>query len=915
MSVPISFFLISLACLQLGIYAQQPIPYSKLENSHDILLSPWGPYSKKYAGISHINNMQSGMRFDVSVFPGYYRNRVLVPNVLVESSYYPWNISADMSQITYRYELEWKDKVYVDVTYSVLDSTSVLVAMRCVNNTSINQALSLNLISYINYPDIYPSVKAIIPEPVTWINAVDYIDLKFARPRPSDNLVYDGWLRAEVRNADYIDGRAVGKDFGANKGDKVIYKISNTQKNGIIRIYYRVKENTKTTFRATGLVNQSITFIGTGKFTITDIPYSLSGSDNENLVLISEGGTGIELNGLFIGAENDVKNITITPLVKNYTPVIASDDSARNLRLKYENVNTCYGVAWNFSPAIVRALLNDELDFFFRRYVHEHVQTRLVGNKQGYYANTYMRPVELAPNSDQTIYGFICNGDEMDVKQKLADFNLNPQIFIQRVKIDENPFKRILPEGEKYVFSQKMMRAAVLSNVVYPIYTQNQYIRHFTPGKWWNSLYTWDSGFEALGLAEIDINKAIQNLNAYTTPVGSQSAFIHHGSPVPVQMYAFYDLWNKTQSKEFLTYFYPRMKQYYEFMAGKAGSSTTAAMNSKILKTWDYFYNSGGWDDYPPQVEVHRLKLEDRVSPVITTAHCIRSAKILRKAAEVLNKKEDIKDYDKDVKTFANALQTYSWDEKSGYFSYVVHDSLKNPLGILKHRESGQNLNMGLDGAYPLFSGICTQKQQEILLEKIFSDKHMWTPAGICVVDQAAPYYRIDGYWNGAVWMSHQWFVWKTMFDLGRTDLAFKIADKALEIWKKETDETYYTFEHFFAKTGRGAGWHQFAALSTPVMMWFSAYYKPGTITTGFEVWIDRQSFDSDFTQYEASLSFDNTTPAHTRSIMACMNPSFKYKVSVNGKETSFFERNNGLLEIKLPAANNGCILHIRTIQ
>ena len=55
---------------------------------------------------------------------------------------------------------------------------------------------------------------------------------------------------------------------------------------------------------------------------------------------------------------------------------------------------------------------------------------------------------------------------------------------------------------------------------------------------------------------------------------------------------------------------------------------------------------------------------------------------------------------------------------------------------------------MGLDGAYPLLSGICTPEQQQILLGKIFSPTNMWTPSGICVVDQSAAYYRNDGYLN-----------------------------------------------------------------------------------------------------------------------------------------------------------------------
>ena len=45
--------------------------------------------------------------------------------------------------------------------------------------------------------------------------------------------------------------------------------------------------------------------------------------------------------------------------------------------------------------------------------------------------------------------------------------------------------------------------------------------------------------------------------------------------------------------------------QYYAFFTGQAGGSTTADLQSGLLRTWDYFYNSGGWDDYPPQKAVH----------------------------------------------------------------------------------------------------------------------------------------------------------------------------------------------------------------------------------------------------------------------------------------------------------------------
>ena len=72
-------------------------------DSHDVTsMSPWGPYSKQYSGISHIEDITSGRRVDFSVIPGFYRRSYSIPNVLFESGCYPWQVNPSMTEITYR---------------------------------------------------------------------------------------------------------------------------------------------------------------------------------------------------------------------------------------------------------------------------------------------------------------------------------------------------------------------------------------------------------------------------------------------------------------------------------------------------------------------------------------------------------------------------------------------------------------------------------------------------------------------------------------------------------------------------------------------------------------------------------------------------------------------------------------------
>lgn len=896
------------------------LKFENLTNTHDILLSPWGPYTKRYAGISHISDIKSGMRFDFSVLPGFYRNKLMVPNVLMDSGYYPWEFNDDLTQYSYRYELEWKDKIYVDVTYRIKDSSTVLVEMKCINNTSLPRNLDLNLMAYINYPENYPLQTIGNSPDVKWINAVTYKALAFARKRPTDNLPDSGWLTGESRDNNYVDGRAVGRNFGAEAGDKISFDFNIDKPqllNGTVNFLYRMNENTRCSFQLNGMSDQRVTFTGTGKFEWASVPLNLSKTGAYSLTLVSEGGAPVELNGVLLASSKDHASPIIVPLNKNYIPErggqpVDPTGDLKNLILKYKDDPSYYGIGWQADNFDIREVKNDELDIYFRQLVNDHTHKIFNGNNGGHYSNVFIRPVELNPNEIKTIQVVLCSGNQEKVRNILAEWNASGVEQRAANQHINSSAHQILPEGQKYLFSQERFKATLMNNIVYPTYTQNSFIRHFTPGKWWNYIYTWDLGFIAIGLNEVNPVLSAECINAYTTPEGGQSAFIHHGSPVPVQHYAFFDLWNKTQSKELLAYFYPRLKQYYEFLAGRLGSSTTRT-KSNMIKTWDYFYNSGGWDDYPPQMAVHQQKLEKTVVPVANTAHGIRVARMLRMAAKALGEKNDIKIYDKDIRDFSEALQKYSWNENSGYFSYVVHDQNGNPVSHFTDEKSGKDYNMGFDGAYPICAGICTPEQEQILLQKIFSEQNMWTPSGMSVVDQSAPYYRIDGYWNGAIWMPHQWFAWKAMLDLGRADLAMKIATKALDVYKNETDDSYGTFEHFFAKTGRGAGWHQFSGLSAPVLSWFTSYYKEGTATTGFEIWIREQSFNEDLSSYKASLSFDDATAAHQRSMVVCMNPAYQYKITFNGKVITPTCPYKGLLEINFPDTSKDGTLLIQT--
>ena len=658
--------------------------------SHDIAsLSQWGPYSKEYFGISHIQDLSSGIQVEFCLVPGVYRRNVKVPCALFESGVHPWAVTPDMKHITYRHDIEWKDRVFVDATYHVLDERRVLLETRCVNHTELVQNISLQL--------------------------------------------------------------AVRKSGG-------------------------------------------------------------------------------------------------TP--EQWTPEIEKGDGWFTVR--YPEVDACYGVCWDYPYSEVRQWRCAKLEQLMPRKVHDHVFKDLKGDKKGHYTANFLRPVVLQPHCDTTLRQLIVLNPGADELKAAAA----PESGLTAQSGADN-----MPLG------YRLLQATLLTNVVYPIDAFGEPIRHFCPGKNWNSLYTWDCGFIAWAMSEIDPGRGYEIIRQYTTAPEEEAPFVHHGTPLATQILAIGDVWERGGCDEAqLREIYPRLKRFYDYMSGPEYRKA-----SGLLSTWHLFYNSGGWDDYPPQWTLRPQKeLRARTAPMVSTSYYIRCAKILRLLAAHLGLKKDIKQYDRDIAAMRKGILDNAWDAQSGYFGYVRHDAEGVPEGLYR-TEDGVNFNMGLDGVTPLVAGITDEEQSRRLLQHIFTEGELWSPCGITAVDQRAPYYRIDGYWNGTVWLPHQMILWKTMLDLGLPEKARLIADTALANWERECEDSYNCYEHFMLATGRGGGWNNFSGLSSPIINWYNAYHRSGTVSTGFGTLVTKSEWSEDLSRVSLTLEFDKDLAGKEVAIIACL--------------------------------------------
>ena len=332
-----------------------------------------------------------------------------------------------------------------------------------------------------------------------------------------------------------------------------------------------------------------------------------------------------------------------------------------------------------------------------------------------------------------------------------------------------------------------------------------------------------------------------------------------------------------------------------------------------MTKTWDYFYNSAGWDDYPPQRWAEHHDTDNRLSPAVSPSHVIRTAKIMIMAANALGLKDDVKAYQKDIERTTKALHKYSWDEASGYFSYVFHDDEGNALDILR-MENGENMNMGMDGAAPLYAGACNDQQREALISKLLDKTRLWTKLGISV-DQKAPHAYTNAYDNETVWISHQWFFWKALLDLGYGQEAFELANTALKVFSDETNRTYHCWEHYTQTSLLGSGWHQFSGLNAPLVNWYHIYFKPGNIYGGFDFWTTSLDMNDDFSALKMNFELYDLHRSKTKSVIVSMNKDYDYQVTLNGKKVPHKKITDVALEILVPSTRKNNTLEIARIN
>ena len=392
----------------------------------------WGPYSKKYMGLSRIvdDRAAEGARYDFVVHPTLWNSATPVPNVTVPSGYHLWSCDEDFRFYSYRYELMWKDQIYADVSYTRLDEESYLMRCRFVNDTDLSQNCILNIFGALEFPA--PEHCALqLPGDAALVDANDYTQYTYAKPRPWDNENPDGMHKGEFADGNFYHAHGLGdrcenyhvdflglEPFGCTAGDKVVYTLPSLRPTGAtLLLRYRTVTPGAAAFTVNGVAAE---LPESDSLTFAALPYD--GADT--LTLESRGGAGVELDVLVLCRPGTEQEVSARTVLRDTKPQIEEEKvhGATRITLTYKDTEGCYSIlthnpktrrreldSGSLEDALINRLSNGDPTYDDLRETFSR-SFRRKKSDEGYYYNAVMPSIFIDPHAEHIEYAVLSKG-------------------------------------------------------------------------------------------------------------------------------------------------------------------------------------------------------------------------------------------------------------------------------------------------------------------------------------------------------------------------------------------------------------------------------------------------------------------------------------------------------------------------
>ncbi len=249
----------------------------------------------------------------------------------------------------------------------------------------------------------------------------------------------------------------------------------------------------------------------------------------------------------------------------------------------------------------------------------------------------------------------------------------------------------------------------------------------------------------------------------------------------PFYSWTNWEIYKITKDKNFLKDAYRSGKAFAEYILRKRDTNKNGLLEwgghvwlecvrDEYNAVWEIF---GEAPDAPGQVEALDL-----------SSMMVKEMRSLQSMAEELNLKKDSQMWKKRADRLSELINKYMWDPETGFYYHIHRDTMtfKTPDGkSLKRKE--------IIGFLPMWAGIASKKQAERLMSHLKNPAEFWRKFGVPTLSADDPYYGPDVLsccrWNGPVWLTWEFLVFKGLLNYGYSQTAEELLQKienAMEI-------------------------------------------------------------------------------------------------------------------------------------
>ena len=396
---------------------------------------------------------------------------------------------------------------------------------------------------------------------------------------------------------------------------------------------------------------------------------------------------------------------------------------------------------------------------------------------------------------------------------------------------------------------------------------------------------TESGGWTALGWATYRQDWSAAQLNACFLTGGELAPPANPQATPPTNLFALWELYQKTHDRAMLTRFYPFAKRRYrELMTAGRVESARALF---------------AWPDLAPRPDLTLVGMpisgpkaqsadfSFRAYAPDYSAYVIRAAKILRLMAEETKQPAaEMLQYGRDINAASAAMNDTLWDALRDTYA------AKSVRGIPTPEKDDAEI-----GLLPLIAGGASlpPTRRAILIRRLSDPATFWSDAGIRSLSRAAPNYRAAIRFEGAVEFGQNWLLWKALLDAGEAETAQKLAKNLLRAYAAQS-ASYHCPEALDGDNGAGFGVSDFTGDACALIPLYQAYHTPGCVSSGWDVNLLSQHYSRE--NDTLRLGWHTLNTANSEPLLCVMGrPNGKYQLtgSLSGVATADA---NGLLTL-----------------